>query len=189
MVSSIIDELGTWKTPKQKIEEWKSGPDELAEVLINTQKQYWGESDQTHHWYIFGHGSKLLDKALSKVEQLGHGGLSHHEFSFIEPRTNLGAVLDKIDRLGGHFNKTLSLKSIGAKFHQALDADATVAGLQAHDKSWTDLDQKLRPSAALLQKVDSVVQGVSANPQQVASFSSKNFVALVDKLSESLAWG
>ncbi|WP_231759286.1 hypothetical protein [Microbulbifer elongatus] len=186
--TSIIDKLGIWKSPEQKVSPEGAGSTHLAKVLIETQNQYWADTDQQHHWYIFGHGAKLLKSALEVVKARGQASLSHHQFSFVEPRSNIGSLLSDIDRLGATYKKTLTMKSLGARYHQAVDADAVTKELQANDKSWTSLSEKIAPAASTLKNAENLKARIANHQGDIAEFSRANFVALVEKVSGNLGW-
>ena len=186
--TTIIDSLGVWKSSEQKMSTEGEGPNHLARILIETQNQYWDDTDQKHHWYIFGHGAKLLKSAFEIAKSQGQASLSHHQFSFIEPRSNIGSLLSDIDRLGATYKRTMSIDSIGARYHQATDADAVTKGLQANDKSWTALSNKIAPAATLLKNAENLKARIANHRGDIAEFASANFVSLVEKASTNLGW-
>ncbi|WP_160152228.1 hypothetical protein [Microbulbifer sp. ALW1] len=186
--TDIIDDLGTWRLPEQKVKPGKAGPEDLAEILIETQKQYWTDTDQKHLWYVFEHGAKLLDSALKIVKDRGVTSLSHHEFSFVNPRSNIGLMLTDIEKLRATFSKTLSLNGYGSKYHQATNIEASIAGLQAHDKSWSSLESQLRPCSDILVRAKSLQEGIASDPSKIMNFTNLNFMSLLNKITANLNW-
>ncbi|WP_062260503.1 hypothetical protein [Endozoicomonas arenosclerae] len=97
--SFVVDQLGTWRIPEQKIIKEGNGAVELAKVLIETEKHYWSDmGERQHHWYVFGHGAKLLSDALKQLRNSGQP-LKHQSFEFIDPKANLGLLLENLERL------------------------------------------------------------------------------------------
>ncbi|WP_226665131.1 hypothetical protein [Microbulbifer aggregans] len=184
----IIDDMGTWKTPEQKIEFKNSGSSDLADVLIDTQKQYWADSDKKHLWYVFDHGAKLLDGALMKVKEKGITSLSQHEFNFVNPRANVGTILSNIEKLQSTFKKTFSLDGFGSRYHQAANINDTISGLQAHDKSWTKLESHLRPCSELLSRAEKLQAEIASNPQNIMNYKNLTFTNLIYKVTSQLNW-
>lgn len=155
----VIDGLGSWITPEQKIDSDDAGPKQLAQLLINTQQQYWGASDlPPHQWYVFGDGAKFLLQTLRQVKQLGGEGLAMHQFHFVAPKENLGLLLGELRQLDAQVsNQVHELgDSFAVQLHQlgsdGSGADAVVSGLQGYNKSWNKLDSAMQPGVKLLQQ-------------------------------------
>ncbi|CAM3826521.1 hypothetical protein [Parendozoicomonas haliclonae] len=152
----VVDELGTWRTAEQKIARDGAGPEQLAEILLETQKQYWaGVEEPEHHWYVFEDGAKLLSRALSLIPSQGRSTLNCHRFEFLDPKANVGAILKRLDSLGaatGKGSKALGITSDhqASQLHQVMSGGDLVDGLQKHRLPAAGWDKKITPGSKFL---------------------------------------
>ncbi|WP_226647770.1 hypothetical protein [Microbulbifer variabilis] len=149
--SYLVDELGVWKTSAQKLSGPDAGPRELARLLYKSLP--WDERDETlkHHWYVFGEGAKMLHRTLKEFSQIAGGKrLQQHCFYFVNPRENIGLLVQEVEKVGAQTKKTSyrhSLDDIASKVHQVKDGNSATTGLQKIDASWTKFDKMIQGSS------------------------------------------
>ncbi|WP_041598912.1 hypothetical protein [Hahella chejuensis] len=104
----FVNDLGVWITPALKTHDPESAAKKLVEVFIDTSKhrRIMGKSKKLS-WLIFGNGVKLLEMALNSIP----AGLSErkdlleqHKFQIVDPSTDPGLVLRRLNKLGAQFD-------------------------------------------------------------------------------------
>lgn len=182
----IIEGLATWKTPEQKMLPSDAGPKDLARILTTTQNNYWSDNgSDPHHWYVFGDGNKLLNQALSEIKAQGQQSLSHHQFHLVDPKENIGILLQQLNSLNAQISKTvvdIGTEAFAAKLHQAHNHNAVLYGLQAFDRPWKKFDTELQSASKFLESAQKKLQTSLAQ----GDFSQLTFTGLADKLFGTL---
>ncbi|WP_444897252.1 hypothetical protein [Microbulbifer sp. SSSA005] len=166
--SFVVDELGGWETKSQKLLGPNAGPGELARIL-NKAERSWDERDQTikYHWYVFKEGAKILHRALKIFKQKAGGKkLQQHCFYFVNPRENLGLLMQEVEAIGAQTKKTSyeheMVDDIASKVHQIKDSSCAVRGLQkVADAPWTRFDTDLQKCSRYYQ--DKLIAGGDSN--------------------------
>ncbi|UTA47964.1 hypothetical protein L1F30_00125 [Simiduia sp. 21SJ11W-1] len=183
--SYTVDGYGTWLPSKQQT--GSAGPDRLANILINTQKQYWGDIDSPHLWYVFGDGATLLSKALDVVERRGIKQLNYHSFEFIDPTVNMVKEAKRLESLGSVSRyKNLDFISTRARFHQFTGPASATTGLEK-SSAWEKSLATIKAGQNQLQNVvESKLPIVSAN---IDAYRELTFTALTKKfVSMTTQW-
>ncbi|KEQ11790.1 hypothetical protein [Endozoicomonas numazuensis] len=183
--SFVIDDLGTWRTPEQKIIKEGNGASELAQVLIETEKHYWSDmGEHQHHWYVFDNGAKLLSDALKKIRNSGQKSLKHQKFEFINPKTDLGLLLENLDRLQAEvINKMGQTEgtSLVTRLHQGMNKKLDNQ-VRAHPMQWS-------PSSTLTADTNTIKQltdKLNASLNNGMAHQLPPFTGLIKKLSTVL---
>lgn len=139
----VLDKNAVWETPEMRIHH-TAGPDELANILINSENEWVSGNYGKYHTQGFGVGAKTLLKALEKVAQQGRS-LSNHTFSFHSPNASIALLKIAVERCGAKLSdQWINVNPQSSSLiHQENDAANATVLLRSNQKIDPELASKV----------------------------------------------